>query len=310
MIRRLSLRFVSVALMALVGSFFVFILGYYGPGDPVRNVLGESWSSPAEYDQLKHALGLDRPLFVQFADYMWNALHGDLGVSWQRGRPVALLIGEALPITLELAAAAALLTVVVGVPLGLLAALRHNRPLDRGIVVSSIAVHAVPPYVLAPVLLVLFVLNLDLLPVTLGWPGLFSTGAVIPVVTLALGPLVFIVRQTRNSVLEVMGEDHVRTAEAMGLPRRVILLEHVLPNALGPVINQTGLIFGGLIAGSIFVEGIFNIPGFGSLLFNAALTQDVPLLIGTTITAIVIISLAYFFTDVVQAIVDPRIRLT
>lgn len=308
MIRRLLLRFVSIVVMAIVGCFIVFLLGYYGPGDPVRNILGERWNSPYEYEQLKHELGLDRSILVQFTDYMLNAFQGDLGYSWQRGRPVALMIRESLPITLELAAATTLVVLIVGIPLGLLAARRHNRPLDRGIVVSTIVVHAIPPYALAPILLVVFVLELDVLPVTLGWPGLFSTGAVIPVATLALGPLVFIVRQARNSTLEVLGEDHIRTAEAMGLPRRVILLRHVLPNALGPVIEQAGLMFSGLFVAVIFVESIFNIPGFGSLLFNASLTQDLPLLIGTTMVAIVIISLAYFLTDIVQAIVDPRIR--
>jgi peptide/nickel transport system permease protein len=162
---------------------------------------------------------------------------------------------------------------------------------------------------MAPMLLVLFVLQLGWLPVTLGWPGLFSAGAVIPIVTLALGPLVFVVRQTRNSVLEVLSEDHVRTAHAMGLKRRVILVHHVIPNAMGPVINQTGLIFGGLLISSIFVESIFNIPGFGSLLFNSALNQDYPLLIGTTIVAMVVISIVYFLTDVLLAVIDPRVRL-
>jgi ABC-type dipeptide/oligopeptide/nickel transport system permease component len=310
LIRKLAWRLLSIAFLAVIGCFFAFMLGYFGPGDPVRNILGETWNTPYQYEQLRHELGLDRNVFVQFGDFMWSAVHGDLGVSWQRGQPVSTLIWDGISITLPLTLAAALLTALVGIPLGLIAAFKHNTVLDRAIVLSTITAHAVPAYVMAPMLLVLLVLQAGWLPVTLGWPGLFSTGAVIPLVTLALGPLVFIVRQTRNSVLEVLSEDHIRTAHAMGLPRRVILLHHIIPNALGPVINQTGLIFGGLLISSIFVESIFNIPGFGSLLFNAALNQDYPLLIGTTVCAMVIISIAYFVTDVVQALVDPRIRLS
>ena len=309
MVRQLPLRFASVAAMAAVGCFVAFVLGYYGPGDPVRTILGETWTTPHEYQLLKHNLGLDRPMLVQFADYVWHALHGDLGTSWQQARPVSELIGNGLGITLQLTAAGVVIMVVLGIPLGLLAALRHNTLLDRGIVVSSIAVHAIPPYVLAPILLVICVLKLHLLPVTLGWSGLFSTGSIIPALTLALGPLVFIVRQMRNSVLEVLSEEHIRTAEAMGLPPRVILLRHVVPNALAPVINQLGLGFGGLLVNTVFVESIFNIPGFGSLLYKSVIGQDFPLLIGTTIVAIVAVSLVYLITDILIALVDRRIQL-
>jgi len=303
------LRLVSVAAMAVIGCFVAFVLGYYGPGDPVRTILGQTWSTPYEYQSLKHSLGLDRPLIVQFGDYLWKAVHGNLGTSWQRGQPIATLISHGLGITLQLCLAGVVIMIIVGIPLGLIAALKHNGPLDRGIVISSIALHAIPPYVLAPILLVIGVLELHILPVTLGWTGLFSTESVIPALTLALGPLVFIVRQMRNSVLAVLSEEHIRTAQAMGLPIRVIMLRHVLPNALGPVINQLGLGFGGLLVNTVFVESIFNIPGFGSLLYSAVISQDLPLLIGTTVVAIVIVSLVYFVTDVLLALVDRRIRL-
>lgn len=310
MIRRLATRLLSITLLAVVGCFFAFMLGYFGPGDPVRNILGETWTTPFQYAQLRHQLGLDRNVLVQFGDFLWSALHGDLGVSWQRGQPVGSLVWDGISITLPLTLAAAFLTAFVGIPLGVIAAFKHNSPVDRAIVLSTITVHAVPAYVMAPMLLVLFVLQLGWLPVTLGWPGLFSTGVVIPLVTLAVGPLVFVVRQTRNSVLEVLSEDYIRTAHAMGLQRRTVLVHHIIPNAMGPVINQTGLIFGGLLVSSIFVESIFNIPGFGSLLFNSALNQDYPLLIGSTVVAMVVISIAYFATDVIQALVDPRVRLS
>jgi ABC-type dipeptide/oligopeptide/nickel transport system permease component len=309
MVGRAVSRTASVAAMALAGCLIAFLLGYYGPGDPVRTILGETWTTPAQYEMLKHNLGLDRPLFVQFGDYVWKALHGDLGTSWQQGRPVGTLIGNGLSITLQLTLAAIAITAVLGIPLGLLAAMRHNGVLDRSIVLSSIALHAIPPYVLAPILLVVFVLKLHMLPVTLGWTGLFSSQAIVPILTLALGSFVFIVRQMRNAALEVMAEEHMRTAVAMGLSPWVILTRHLLPNALGPVINQLGIGFGGLFVNTVFIESIFNIPGFGSLLYNSVIHQDLPVLIATTMVAIVTVSLAYLVTDVLLALVDRRIRL-
>jgi ABC-type dipeptide/oligopeptide/nickel transport system permease component len=307
MIRQLPVRLVSLALAALLGAFVTFLLGYYGPGDPVRNILGLDFGTAHEAAALKHTYGLDRPVPVQFADYVWSALHGDLGQSWQRGRPVSMLVTQGLEITLQLAAASIFVMVVIGIPLGVIAALNHNRLADRGIVITFIVLHAIPPYVLGPLLLVIGVLWLDLVPVTVGWQGLFSTTTIIPVLTLVLGPLVFIIRQTRNSVLEVLGEQHILTAEALGLPTRVVLVRHLLPNAIGPVISQLGLAVGGLLAATVFVESIFNIPGYGSLLFGSVQTQDYPLLVGSTMVAIVFMSLVFLVTDLVQALFDPRI---
>src|SRR5262245_27231868 len=307
MIRQLPVRLVSLAVAALRGSCVVSSLGYYGPGDPVRNILGLDFGTAHEAAALKHTYGLDRPVPVQFADYMWGALHGDLGQSWQRGRPVSLLVTHGLGITVQLAAASIFVMVVIGIPLGVIAALNHNRLADRGIVISFIVLHAIPPYVLGPLLLVVGVLWLHVVPVTVGWQGLLSTTTIIPVLTLVLGPLVFIIRQTRNSVLEVLGEQHILTAEALGLPRRVVILRHVLPNAIGPVISQLGLAVGGLLAATVFVESIFNIPGYGSLLFGSVQTQDYPLLVGSTMVAIVFMSFVFLLTDLAQALFDPRI---
>lgn len=307
MIRQLPVRLVSLAVAVFLGAFVTYTLGYYGPGDPVRNILGLEFGTAHEAAALKHTYGLDRPLPLQFGDYFWGALHGDLGYSWQRGRPVSMLVTHGLGITVQLAAASIFIMVVIGIPLGVIAALNHNRLADRGIVISFIVLHAIPPYVLGPLLLVIGVLWLHLVPVTVGWQGLFSSTTIIPVLTLLMGPLVFIIRQTRNSVLEVLGEQHILTAEALGLPTRIVLLRHVLPNAIGPVISQLGLAVGGLLAATVFVENIFNIPGYGSLLFGSVQTQDYPLLVGATMVAIVFMSFVFLLTDLVQGLFDPRI---
>lgn len=306
---RLAIRLVSILFLALVGAFLIFVMGYYGPDDPVRTILGTTWATPAEYEQLRRNLGLDRPLLVQFGDYIWNALHGDLGTSWQRGQPVAQLIGRSLGPTLSLIGAALVVMAVVGIPLGILAARKHNTFVDRLIVISAIIAHAIPPYVLAPILMVVFVLQLKIMSVPIGWNGLFSWTNVIPVLTLVAVQIVFIIRQTRSSVLEVRGEDYVRTARAMGLRPGVMMRGYILPNAAGPIVNDMGLAFGGLLVGTVFVETIFNIPGFGSLLMGSVSGQDYPLLVGSTIVAIVLISLAYLAADLVNALIDRRIRI-
>ena len=307
---RMLLRLASIAALALIGCFLVFVMGYYGPGDPVHTILGTTWGTPAEYERLRENLGLNRPLLVQFGDYVLAALQGDFGVSWQRGQPVATLIANGLGITVQLVLAAVVLCIVIGLPLGLLAALRHNRLADRSVVVSGIVLHAIPPYVLAPMLMVVLVLQLDLFPVPIGWKGLWSSNAIIPVITLFAGPVIFVIRQTRGAVLGTLSEDFMRTARAMGLPRRVVTTNYLLPNSMGPVVNELGLIFGGLLVNSIFVEAIFNIPGFGALIYNAVTNEDYPLLVGTTVVAIVVIGLGYFVTDIVNALIDRRLRIS
>ena len=292
MIRRLATRLLSIVLLVVVGCFFAFMLGYFGPGDPVRNILGETWSTPYQYAQLRHELGLDRNVFVQFGDFLWSAVHGDLGVSWQRGQPVGSLVRARHRDHAAAHARRGVPDDAVGIPLGIIAAFRHNpRSTGRSCSPRSPCMRsrvrdgadaARPPRA-----------QPRMAARDARLAGLFSSGAVIPVVTLMFGPLVFVVRQTRNAVLEVLSEDYIRTAHAMGLRRRTVLVHHIVPNAMGPVINTTGLIFGGLLVNSIFVESIFNIPGFGSLLFNSALNQDYPLLIGCTVVAMVVISIAY-----------------
>lgn len=310
LIGRLAIRLASIAVLALIGCFLVFVMGYYGPGDPVQTILGNTWATPAEYERLRQNLGLDRPLLVQFSTYVLNALQGDFGTSWQRGLPVAGLLASGLSITVQLVAAAVVVAVIIGIPAGVIAALRHNRFTDRTIVVTGITFHAIPPYVLAPMLMVLFVLQLRLLPVPLGWQGLFTPGAIIPILTLAAGPLIFVIRQTRGAILNTMGEDYMRTAKAMGLRRTTVLSRYLLPNSMSPVVNELGLIFGGLLVNSIFVEAIFNIPGFGAMIFNSVTLEDYPLLVGATIVAIIVIGLAYFATDILLALVDRRIRIS
>jgi len=271
--------------------------------------MGVNWANEQQYQRMKHDLGLDRPFLVQYVDYMTDAARADFGYSWVRNRPVADLMAQGLPITFQLAIAAIVILMVIGVPLGTIAALKQNSWIDRVLVSGSILVHAVPPYVLAPALLVLLALKLGILPVGVGWSGIFRLKMVIPVLVLTLGPLVFVVRQIRNGVLEILEEDYVRTADAKGLPRRIVVSRHILPNAMAPTLSTVGVTFAVLLVSSLFVEDIFGLPGFGGLIVSALMTRDYPVLMGTTLVSVVLVGLVNLITDILYGVLDPRVRL-
>jgi peptide/nickel transport system permease protein len=291
-------------------TLLTFTLGYYGPGDPVRILMGERWQNEQEYLQIKHALGLDRPFLVQYGDFVNKLLHGDFGSSLiQKQRTINQLIKDKLPISLQLGLVASIVLVTVGITLGVLAAYRQNTWLDYGAVSIAVFLHAVPPYAMAPILLTLFVLKLRVVPVGYGWHGILSSGLIIPVFLLMAGPLAYVLRQTRAGVLEVLEQEYVRTARSKGLNEKAILWRHVLKNALTPALTTMGLVFSQLLIGSVFVEEIFGVPGFGNLIVSSVRSRDYPVLIATTTVAAVMIMIVNLLTDLAYGILDPRARL-
>lgn len=309
MLRYLSARFLSFIPTLLAITFLTFLLGYYGPGDPVRIILGQDWRNEEEYNRIRASLGLDRPFLVQYGEFLGDLLRGDLGYSYmQKTRSINTLIVEKLPVSMQLGLVATIILFAAGIPLGILAAYHQNRWLDYIIVSSTVLLHAVPPYALAPILLTIFVLKLGVLPVGHGWKGLMNPGLIIPIFLLVIGPMALLVRQVRSGMLEVLSMDYVRTARAKGMPERVVLLNHALRNALIPALTTLGLIFSNMLIGSIFVEEIFGLPGFGNLLVGAVRSRDFPLLIATTTVAAIVIMLINLLTDVLYGFLDPRIR--
>ncbi|MGH2530886.1 MAG: ABC transporter permease [Thermomicrobiales bacterium] len=293
----------------LVISFITFVLGHYGPGDPVRTLMGDNWADEETYQILRHQYGFDRPLLVQYGDFLVSAGHGDLGRSLSGSSlTVNELISKTLPVSIQLGLVALVILAVGGVGLGVLAALRQNTWLDYLIVVSSVVGHSFPVFVLAPMLLILVVLKLQLMATPTGWDGLFSTKVLLPATLLAVTPLIGIVRQTRASVIEVLAQDYVRTARAKGLPSRMVVLRHILKNSLTPVVTLMGFLFAGLITGSIFVESIFAIPGFGQLYYQAIRQYDYPVLMGTTLVSAVILVSINLLVDLLYGVLDPRVR--
>jgi ABC-type dipeptide/oligopeptide/nickel transport system permease component len=303
-IRRL-LTFIPLLLLL---SFVTFSLAYYGPGDPLRIIMGENWTSEEVYRSLRHQYGFDRPLLVQFADYMWKALHGDFGRSIIQRITVGSMIGRALPISGQLALVAIFQIAVVGIGLGIVSALWHQRWPDALIGFFGVFTHSIPAFVVAPVVMVVFVLKLKWFPTPTGWHGIFSYQTFMAAAVLSLGPLLGVIRQTRNSVVEILNLEYVRTARSKGLRERTILMRHILVNALAPVLTSLGLTFGYLLGGSIFVESAFAIPGLGGLFFSALRTFDYPLLMAATIVSAFWIMLMNLVVDLTYGLLDPRVR--
>jgi peptide/nickel transport system permease protein len=294
----------------LLVTLITYALGYYGPGDPIRIMMGTRVSDQAAYENLRHQYGLDRPFLVQWGDYLWKALHGDFGVSFvYRDQAVGPRIFEGLAVSAQLALVAAAFAFGVGISLGVAAALWRNSPIDYAIGTVIVLTSSIPAYVLAPSLMILLVIQLRVLSVVpLGWDGLFSEKVILPAFILSLGPMVLLMRQARASVVEVLSADYVRTARAKGLRPGRILWRHVFRGALTPVVTVGGLLWAELITGAVFIESIFGIPGFGRLFTSSITSRDYSMLMGTILLASVILMVANLLVDLCYGLLDPRIR--
>jgi ABC-type dipeptide/oligopeptide/nickel transport system permease component len=286
-------------------------MALYGAGDPVATLVGqtEARGDVELIERLRSQHGYDRPFVVQYADYVRKFVSGDWGTSFQlQNQSVRILITNALPVSFQLGLVALVFLVGFGIPMGILAAVKRDTWIDRAIVSTSVLADSIPSFVLAPVLLVILVLKIGVIESAVGWDGMFSQKVLLPAFILALGPMLIIVRQTRYAVGEVLQQDYIRTARAKGLGGRHIVFGHVMKNSLQPVLTLSGLIAAYLVTGSIFIERIFGIPGFGYLVVTALQRNDLPLLMGTTIVAGVIVLVANVVVDISYAILDPRVR--
>ncbi|MGD8266488.1 MAG: ABC transporter permease [Chromatiales bacterium] len=298
-------RFVT-SLVTLIGVVsLVFFLIHLIPGDPVEYILGDS-ARPADREALRSELGLDRPLPVQYADYLSGLLRFDLGNSLHSKQPVSALLLERLPATLKLSLVAFLLAVLIALPLGVLAATRSGTFWDSGAMTLSLLGVSIPNFWLGPMLILLFSLWLGLTPVS----GMEQPGSVIlPAITLGVSLAAILARMVRSSLLEVLGEDYIRTARAKGVSEQRIVWRHALGNALLPVITLLGLQFGALLAGSVITEKVFSWPGIGLLLIDAIQQRDYPVVQGTVLLIAVSYLIVNRLTDLTYRVVDPRVRL-
>ncbi len=300
-------RLLWLPILLLLVGLITFALGLYGPGDPVQVMLGPR-ASPEAVARVRHELGLDRPFFAQYAGYIWKALQGDLGESLKyRGQPVGRLIASPLWVSVQLNGVALGVGVVMGIPLGLMAALRRNTWLDYLTISGVVAGISLPTFVIAPIIMWFLAFRFRLLP-TGGWDGIFSQRIIMPVIVLSTGPIAVFARQTRASVLEVMGQEHVRTARAKGLRERMVILRHVLRNALIPIFTILALMMGSLVTGTFVTETIFGIPGIGRLGVESFFSRDYPVIIALTMLVASSYTLANLLVDIGYRFLDPRIR--
>ncbi len=294
------------ALLVIFGVIsLVFLLIHMIPGDPVEIMLGES-ASTADRVALRITLGLDQPLLVQFQQYLRGLLHLDMGTSIHFRRPVSDLIVERLPATAILAAVTLLLTVLIALPLGIMAAVRRNTLWDTGAMTFSMLGVSIPNFWLGPVVILVFSLWLGWFPVS----GDAGPGSVIlPALTLSTGLVAVLSRMVRSSMLEVLGEDYMRTAIAKGMPPQRVILHHGLRNALLPVITLLGLQLGALLAGAVITETVFSWPGIGLLTIESIQSRDYPVVQACVLLISVTYVLVNLLTDLAYAWIDPRIRL-
>jgi peptide/nickel transport system permease protein len=336
-LQRYILRRLLFVVPTLLGiTLLSFVLSHAVPADPVAANLGDQAASdPSIVAAFRHRWGLDRPLYEQYGIYLWHVVHGDLGISITTRQPVALDLRQRLPATIELAVAAMLISLVVGVPLGLLAAARRESAFDRATRVVSLAGVSMPIFWLGLVAILIFYTRL-------GWapapgrlsadlqPPPFVTGFLVldallagrpavavdalrhlalPAVVLSSYSLGVITRMTRGSMLETLGDDYVRTARAKGLPERAVILRHAARNALIPVVTVIGLSFGGLLSGAVITETVFAWPGLGLYAFSSATSLDFPAIMGVGLVVATVYLVVNLLVDVAYALLDPRIRV-
>jgi peptide/nickel transport system permease protein len=306
MTRHLLRRLVALVPVALGVATLTFALIHLVPGDPVSAMLGD-YAAPTDLNRMRHDLKLDLPLWQQYGDFLLDLAHGDLGQSISQHAPVSRLIRERYPATLELAGAGLLVAIAIALPLGIVAGADAGGPGDLGAMGFAILGVSIPHLYLGPLLMIVFSLDLGWLPLT-GRGGFAHL--VLPAVTMGTALAALLARMLRQSLVQVIGADYMRTARGKGLSERAALIRHGLRNALTPVITLLGLEAGALLTGSIVTEMIFSWPGLGRLLMTAINNRDYPLVEGCVLTFALSYVVVNMITDLVYSAVDPRIRLS
>ena len=312
--RFLIRRFAGAAVVLLLVSLMTFAMIWLVPGDPASAFLDAS-ATPEQVARLRVALGLDKPLPLQMADWYGRVLRGDLGQSILLNRSVAAALVERLPVTLSLAGFALAFAVIFGIAAGTVAAVNHDRWPDQAVMTIALIGLSTPEFWLGLVLVLVFAVQLGWLP-TGGFVPIVESPTgwlrtiLLPALTIGLVQVGFIARMTRASMLEALGQDFVRTADAKGLSRFDVVVRHGLPNALIPILTVIGIVAGALLGGTVIIEQVFSIPGIGRLIIGAIAARDFPVMQGGLLFLAVIYLAVNLTVDILYAVVDPRVRLT
>src|SRR5947209_426399 len=310
-------RFIGLIFVVISVTFITFILGYFAPGDPIKALLGQRFD-PVIYAQLRHQYGLDLPWYQQYFNFLVGLFRLDFGYSFHyQGRAVSDILATGVPPSTELGTWGLLLTILIGIPLGVFSALKANTWLDTASMGFALVLYALPTFVLA-ILFQVAIVWLDKWtgaqwPVSnWGTPWQYSWEDIqyklVPILVYAAISFAFIARLARTSMLEVLRQDYVRTARAKGLLEQVVVYRHALRNALIPLVTVIGLSIGTLVVGVFFIEQIFNIPGIGSTALNAISDRDYPVIQATTVLGAVAVVVGNLIADILYTVVDPRIK--
>jgi peptide/nickel transport system permease protein len=309
---RLGIRLAQVIPTLFLVSMLVFGLQHLLPGDPALLLAGED-ADPTVIAQIRAELWLDRPVPVQYLHWLGRLLQGDLGYSWRLREPVLELIGQKLPVTLQLGAMAFVIALAIGIPMGVLSAVKRDTPLDWLANAVGLGGLSVPTFWLGIMMILFFSVDLDWLPpsgyvpLAENWQKSLAT-TIMPAFVLGNAIAAVLMRHTRSAMLQALGQDYVRTARAKGLGERLVVLRHALRNALIPVVTLGALEFGALLSGAVLTEQVFSIPGFGKLIVDAVFNRDYPVVQGVVlVTAAVYIGLN-LVADVLYVFINPRLR--
>ena len=316
MVRFLARRLLFGVLVLWLISVAVFMLFFVAPHDPARTIAGRQ-ATAETVALVRHRLGLDQPILTQYGHFLTGLAHGDLGYSYYNSEPVRSLIAVRLPVTLSLTLGGAVLWLIIGVGVGVLAARRPRSPIDRGATVFVLAGLSMPTFLVGLLLLYFLFFRLHLVgvdafpgggyvPLTQS-PAQWAQHLVLPWLTIALVSAATYSRLTRGALLEVLGEDYVRTARSKGLSDRRVVYRHALRSALTPVVTQLGIDVGALLGGAIITENVFGLPGLGQLAVQSVTTQDPPVIVGLVLLAAFFVVVANIVVDLCYAVLDPRV---
>ncbi|KAA0916334.1 ABC transporter permease [Aquicoccus porphyridii] len=301
----------AVPVMGFV-ALFVFLMLRLTPGDPAAIIAGDT-ATPEQLQRIREALGLNDPLHIQFITWIGNLFQGDFGTSVISGKPVIELIAARMEPTISLALTTIILSVLIAVPLGVIAAWKHGTLIDRFVMLISVLGFSVPVFVIGYLMISLFSMQLNWFPVQGFRPigdglGQFLHRIALPTFTLTLLYIALIARITRTSMLEILGDDYIRTARAKGLPERLVLMRHALRNCSVPIITVIGIGFALIISGVVVTESVFNLPGLGRLTVDAVLARDYPVIQAVILLASLIYVVINLLIDIAYVLLDPRIR--
>lgn len=299
-IRRVLLLFPTLFIVYTLTFFLI----HATPGGPWSQ--GDKPVPPIVLEHLNEAYGLDKPVWRQYIDYIWNIMHGDFGPSFSsRSQSVTDIIRQTFPVSLQLGLLAMLIALLVGIPLGIISALRHNTVFDYTSGFITVLGVSTPSYVIVSLMVLLLANTLHLVP-TGGWDGIFSTKAIIPAIALALYPAALLARYMRASMLEVASADYMRTARAKGLDNKSVIVTHALRNALLPVMTVAGVVLADVITGSFFVETVYQVPGIGRYFVDSITKHDYPVILGTVLLYGTVVAVMNLVVDILYPVLDPR----